>query len=437
VDKREEVKNYSLAYSVERIAYSKELSAIRYPLTAKEGFTLIELLISIVITLFIASAIYWSFVTALQSWAYMKDELLLQKVLSQTMQEMIEGTPDTYGLRDSLEVVRAYNNEVDVVYPYTDSTHMAQSGLNVYELDKNIKAGTSIPIAEARAPGTETYSPILISMLDWGKREELNKIQLLSIVAPGSLMRFTYHPDPKKDPDSETAYKWVEEEGQVYMDDSSGRKVISKNPFGIKITKLGFRYFDNTNKEISEGGDVADDELQFIGGIEISIEAQFPAKGGKEGKKKDLLCFVSLRNSPAKSGALNLKEGVRFPIPDSKHIKSLFLTNLTGIDDRDVLQIVATPDHGSDWCLTVTFSRSGLTTPKIASYTIEYPRDKTVFTETPNTNVDLGLNLLNLGPNGLYDYGLQEEGVDVVNLEGNVELKVTKMDIGGAALFVK
>jgi prepilin-type N-terminal cleavage/methylation domain-containing protein len=403
----------------------------------KAGFTLIELLISLIITLFIASAIYWSIVTALQSWAYMKDELLLQKVLSQTMQEMIEGTPDTYGLRDSLEVVKAYNNEVDVVYPYTDSTHMAQSGLNVYELDKNIKAGTSIPIAEARALGAGVYSPILISMLDWGKREELNKIQLLSTVSPGSQMRFTYHPDPKKDPDTETAYKWVEEEGQIYIDDYSGIKVISKNPFGIKITKLGLRYFDNVNKEISEGGDVADDELQFIGGIEISIEAQFQTKGEKQGKKKDLLSFVSLRNSPAKSGALNLKEGVRFPIPDSKHIRSLFLTNLTGIDDRDVLQVVAAPNHGSDWCLTITFSRSGLTTPKIASYTIEYPRGKTVFSDTPNTNVDLGFNLLALGPNGMYDYDMDEEGQDLVDLEGNIVLKVTKMDIAGAALFVK
>ena len=401
------------------------------------GFTLIELLIALVITLFIASAIYWSIVTALQSWAYMKDELLLQKVLSQTMQEMIEGTPEIYGLRDALEVVRAYSNEVEVVYPWSDSTHMAQSGLNVYELNKNIKAGTSIPIGEACAPDTDTYHPILISMLDWGKREELNKIQLLSTVAPGSRLRFTYHPDPKKDPDTVTSYKWIEEEEQIYTDDSSGRQAISKNSFGIKIKKLGLRYFDNANKEISEGGDVSDDELQFIGGIEISIEAQFPGKVGKEGKKKDLLSFVSLRNSPARSGALNLKEGVRFPIPDSKHIKSLFLANLTGIDDRDVLQIVATPDHGNDWCLTVTFSRSGLTTPKIASYTIEYPRGKTLFTDTPNTNVDLGLNFLSLGPNGLYDYGLEQEGEDIVDLEGNVELKVTKMDIGGAALFVK
>jgi prepilin-type N-terminal cleavage/methylation domain-containing protein len=416
---------------------SPRLRRARNDKANRTGFTLIELLISIVITLFIASAIYWSMVTALQSWAYMKDELLLQKVLSQTMQELIEGTPDTYGLRDALEMVKAYNNEVEVVYPWSDTIHMAQSGLNVYELDKDIKAGTGIPIGEARAPDTDGYYPIVISMLDWGKKDELNKIQILSKVAPGSRLRFTYHPDPKKDPDAITGYKWVKDEGRIYMEDSSGRRVISKNPFGVKIATLALRYFNNANKEISVGGDVADDDLQFIGGIEISVEAQLPGKGGKEGKKKDLLCFVSLRNSPAKGGAINLKEGMRFPIPDSRRIRTLFLTNLTGIDDRDILQIDAVPERGNDWRLKIAFSRAGLTVPKIASYTIEYPSGKTVFTDSPNTNVDIGLNFLFLGPNGMYDYDMDEEGQDVVDLKGNVELKVTRMDIAGAGIFVK
>ena len=403
----------------------------------KRGFTLIELLVAIIITLFIAAAIYWSIITAFSSWAYMKDELLLQKALSQTMQELTEGTPDTYGLRDALEVVKAYSNEVEVVYPWSDTTHMAQSGLSVYELEKPIKAGTSIPIGEARLPDTDSYNPIVISMLDWGKKEELNKIQILSKAVPGSQLRFTYHPDPKKDPDVVTGYKWAKDDGQVYVEDSSGRRAISKNPFGVTITRLTLRYFNNANKEISEGGDVSDDDLQFIGGIEISVEAQLPAKGGKEGKKKDLLSFVSMRNSPGKGGAINLKEGMHFSIPDSKHIRTLFLTNLTGIDDRDVLQLDAVPESGNDWKITVTFSRAGLTVPKVASYTIEYPSGKTVFTENPNTNVDLGFNLLSLGPNGMYDYDLDQEDQDIVDLKGQVELKVTKMDIAGAAVFVK
>ncbi|MFA5148889.1 MAG: type II secretion system protein [Candidatus Omnitrophota bacterium] len=403
----------------------------------QSGFTLIELLIAITIAVFITAAIYWSMATALQSWAYMKDELLLQKVLSQVLQDIIEGTPEKNGLRDSLEVVRAYSDELEVVYPRTDSSHMAQSGLNVYELDRDIKAGASMPIGEARLPDTDSYYPIAVSMLDWGRKEELNKVQLLSKVAPGSLLRFTFHPDPKKNPDAITRYRWAKEDGQVYVEDSGGDNAISKNPFGITITGFSLRYFDNTNRDISEGGDVADDELQFIGGIEISIEASMRQKNGDPGKKKDLVSFVSLRNSPAKGGAIILKEGMKVAIPDSRRIRTLFLSNLSGIDDRDVIQLTAMPGRGSDWRLTVNFSRTGLTAPKISSYTIEYPSGKTVFSDKPNSNVGMGLNLLSLGPNGMYDYDYDENTDNIVLLEGDVELKVTKMDISGAAIFVK
>ena len=397
----------------------------------KKGFTLIELLIAIIISLFIATAIYWSIVTALQSWAYMKDELVLQKVLSGVMQELIEGTPDTYGLRDALEVVKAYNDEVEVVFPWTDDTHMVQSGLNIYNLNKGIKPGTSIPIGEARPPDTDTYYAVPVSLLDWGKKEELNKVQLLLQIAPGSLLRFTYHPDADKDPDVITRFRWVKDDGQMYVEDTAGKKAISKNPFGVKITKFLFRYYDNANNDISKGADVDERDLQFISGIEISLEASY------RDKNKELLSFVSLRNSPAKGGSVNLREGMRMPIPNSRKIKILFLTNLTGIDDRDVLQLEAAPKSGKDWRLTINFSRDGLAIPRIESYTIEYPTGHTVFTDKPRTSVALGLNLLSLGPNGLYDYDKDEEVEDFVLLEGEVELRVTKMDIAGAAMFVK
>ncbi len=396
-----------------------------------KSFTLIELLISIVITLFIATAIYWSIVTALQSWAYVKDELVLQKVLSGVMQELVEGTPDTYGLRDALEVVKAYNDEVEIVFPWTDNTHMVQSGLNIYDLNKDIKPGTSIPVCEARPPDTDAYYAVPITMLDWGKKEELNKVQLLLQVASGSLLRFTYHPDAAKDPDVITRFRWVKDDGHIYVEDATGKKTVSRNPFGVKITKFLLRYYDNANNDISKGMDVDEGDLQFVSGIEIFLEADY------KGKNKELLSFVSLRNSPARGGSVNLREGMRMPIPDSRKIKILFLTNLTGIDDRDVLELEAAPKSGKDWRLKISFGRDGLSVPIIESYTIDYPVGEMVFTDKPRTSVALGLNLLSLGPNGLYDYDKDEEAEDFVILDGEVELKVVKMDIAGAALFVK
>lgn len=413
---------------------------ICFSLHPKKAFTLLELLIGITISIFIAAAIYWSVVTALSSWGYMKDELALQKVISQVLQELTEGTPDTYGLRDALEVIRANPDSVEVVYPWTDDTHMAQSGLYIYTLNRGVKPGTSIPIGEACPPDSNLYQSVPLSAVDWGKKDELNKVRLAINVAPGSRLRFTYHPDAKKNFDAITTYRWSQEDGQVYIEDSAGTRAISKNPFGVKITGFSFRCYNNANTQLSGGGSVDDDETQFIAGIEIGIEASLSSKGAKLGvteKKKELLTFVSLRNSPARGGAVNLREGMKMPIPDSRHIKTLFLTNLTGIDDNDVLQIDADPESGNDWRLTITFGRRGLSSPIISSYTIEYPSGSVVFTDKPRTSMESGLNLLALSANGLYDYDKDEEIEDFVCLEGDVELKVTKMDISGAALFVR
>lgn len=406
-------------------------SGVSLSVTSPKAFTLVELLVAIAISVFIAAAIYWSIVTALQTWGYMKDELLLQKVASQVMQDLIEGPPDGYGLRDALEIVKAYNDEVEVVFPWTDDTHMVQSGMKVYTLNKQIKPGTSIPIAEARFPETDTYRSIPVTLLDWGKKEELNKIQLSLNITPGSLLRFIYHPDAKKNPDVISDYQWIKEEGQIYLEDERGQRLISKNPFGIKITKFSFRYYNNANNELSEGGDVDGKDLQFIAGIEIFLEASL------KNKKKELLSFVNLRNSPARGGSISLREGMKMPIPDSRHIKTLFVTNLTGIDNKDVIQLEADPSSGTSWRITINFAREGLAVPTIESYNIEYPTGNVILTERPHTSVELGLNLLSLGTNGLQDYDDDEDIEDFVLLEGDVELKVTKMDIAGAALFVR
>lgn len=398
---------------------------------SRYGFTLIELLVAIAISVFIAAAIYWCIATALQTWGYMKDELLLQKVISQVMQHLVEGPPESYGLRQALEVVSAYDDEIEVVFPWTDDTHMVQSGMKIYTLNKQIKPGTAIPIAEARFPEADKYRSISVTLLDWGKKEELNKVQLPLNISPGSLLRFIYHPDAKKNPDVVTRYKWAKEDGQIYLEDINGQQVISKNPFGVKITKFAFRYYDNANSELSEGGDVDEEDLQFIAGIEFFLEVSL------KDKRKELLSFVNLRNSPARGGSISLREGMKMPIPDSKNIKTLFLTNLTGIDNKDVIQLEADPSSGTSWRLTVNFSREGLAVPRIESYTIEYPTGHVMLTDKPATSVELGLNLLSLGTNGLYDYDDDEDIEDFVLLQGDAELKITKMDIAGAALFVR
>jgi hypothetical protein len=101
------------------------------------------------------------------------------------------------------------------------------------------------------------------------------------------------------------------------------------------------------------------------------------------------------------------------------------------------LILEAKPQSGKIWRVTVTFFKyAGLNSPIIGSCVIEYPPGSNVYAERPRTPVELGLNLLNLGPNGLFDYDLDQPG-DFVLLEGKVEMTVKRMDIGGAALFVR
>ena len=44
---------------------------------------------------------------------------------------------------------------------------------------------------------------------------------------------------------------------------------------------------------------------------------------------------------------------------------------------------------------------------------------------------------MTLGANGRYDYDFDEDVNNVVDLAGEVEIEVTRMDVSGAALFIK
>ena len=67
----------------------------------KKGFTLIELMVSIALVVIISAAVYFAVQGALQSWVYCRDQLSLQKVLTETMDKVISGTVETDGVKDS------------------------------------------------------------------------------------------------------------------------------------------------------------------------------------------------------------------------------------------------------------------------------------------------------------------------------------------------
>ena len=410
-----------------KLAHSSE------KLWAKKSFTLIELVIAIAISTLITAALYFSLKTALESWDISQDQLLLQQASSRVMEELVEGLPGAYGLRDALEVVDGTSTQVVTVMPWTDDTHDVYTGIATYTLDKHIKPGASLPIAEALLPESNEYRIVPVALIDKGKSEDYPQLKLDMAVPAGSHLRFTFYPDYKKDADCLTTFRYDSEAQAVFIDDKDGSREVYKNPFGVKITDFKLRYFDNTNTEVGSDGSISTSDIPIITAIEIAFKAQ-----SKNGNTRQTVTFVSLRNAPMHSGNLTLKEGARFPIPNSKEVKAFSLNNLSGIDNKDSLILEARPESGgSSWVLKIQFSKiSDLAQPLIETYTIEYPEGNKVFSSRPRITADLGLNLLSLGYNGLYDYGFNDVPGEIV-LDGKVILEVKKMDIGGACIFVR
>ncbi|MFH1678015.1 MAG: prepilin-type N-terminal cleavage/methylation domain-containing protein [Candidatus Omnitrophota bacterium] len=67
-----------IAYSVERIAYKKKLSAKRYTLNAKKGFTLVEIMVATAILSFGLVMIYQAFFISMDTFDYYLNHLNAQ-----------------------------------------------------------------------------------------------------------------------------------------------------------------------------------------------------------------------------------------------------------------------------------------------------------------------------------------------------------------------
>ena len=396
----------------------------------KKGFTLIELLISIAIAVVITASVYFTLSTALESWGYSRDQLALQKVISGVIDEVMSGSVVAYGIRDSLEVISAGSNRIEFVPPWIDDTHSVASRDFIYTLNRKIKPGVGVPIGEIKLSNSGDYKIIPVKKIEL-EDTAISQVKVGLIAPLGSELRFTYHPDAKANITVMKTIWWDAEAREVYSEDSEGVESISKNAFGVKITNMKINYYDNTNTLITDTEWVDERDLNMISGVEVYVEAQLGQY------THSLIGFVNLRNAPLRAGYLTLREGSRIPVPDSRNIHTLLLSNISGVSSGDELQIELTPKAGKSWRINVVFERLGLSNPKIESYVIEYPSGHPVHTEYPRRGIDLGLNLLTLGTNGLYDYDDDEDIEDFVVLEGDVMLEVTKMDIEGAGLFVR
>ena len=82
----------------------------------------------------ISSSIYFAVNGAFESWQYCQEQLSLQKILAETMDQVISGTVKEPGLKDALEIVSAGKKSVEFVPPWVDDTHSSRSEEHTSEL---------------------------------------------------------------------------------------------------------------------------------------------------------------------------------------------------------------------------------------------------------------------------------------------------------------
>ncbi len=398
-----------------------------------KGFTLLELMVVVALLAFISAAMIFAMQGALESWSYTKDQLSLQKVLSETMNMMMNGSVERYGLKDSLQVMEATSSGVSFVPPWMDDTHQAETEDIVYTLNRPLKPGAATPIGQVKLETDTEWHVVPVTRVEL-EGEKRTQVRLGVVPPEPGALRFIYHPDAFRSRDVVHRIYWDSDEHAIYLNAGDETENISNNPFGVQFDNVTFFYFTTGNAAVGAEGEVSENQLPVITGVEVGLEASI----GKV--KQTLVNFVSFRNAPLRTGYLTLSRDMEIPIPNSKKIHTLQLTNFMGVRDGDELELIARPKAGPSWGIKLTFEKIGSNPWRIKTYTVEYPVGSPILVQFPPAQSgapDTNFDLLIVGANGLYDYDDDPDIEDVVNLEGDVTLEVKEMTMDGVGLFVR
>jgi type II secretory pathway pseudopilin PulG len=412
------------------------------------GLTLIELLIAISIATILTGVVVLMLKTSLDSYSFGQQEVLLEKALDDCLDEIAGGGFENNGIKDSLEILNVQPTFITFVPLWVDDSHTLKPEhentelvtKTPFTLNRPFKAGASLPIAEVSTTDdprrkTQDWKLTPITFLLGPHKEPLkpdDQVFLNEPVEPGSKIRFIFQPDATNFPDCAMTIKWQQD--KIIRTYKGKTDTIPKyNIPGVTLTGFNLQYFDNTNTEVEPRPEL----IPNITALKVSLKVSLGTKAKHETRTtKNGFIFINIRNSRTAGAGLIIRQGTRIKIPDSKHIRVFSLANVIGIKEGGTIELEARPKKGTTWkiCIELGFDDK---TPILKRYSVEYPPGRTVYSETINLTTDLPLNFMNLGGSGRYDYDFDKDGNNVVNLEGDVELVVTKMDADGAALFIR
>ena len=93
------------------------------PQTTKHALTLIELLIAITISTILGGATVLMLRSGLDAYIYSEEQVLIQKILDETLEEISGESFKSYGIKDALEILEAKEDSISFLPLWADDSH--------------------------------------------------------------------------------------------------------------------------------------------------------------------------------------------------------------------------------------------------------------------------------------------------------------------------
>lgn len=402
----------------------------------RSGLTLIELLAVITLVVIVVGVTGMIFKSGLDSWMIGETETSLQQQSQRLMEEIIEGSDAVAGIREVLEVIEATPTSLVFVPFWIDHHSDYRNDSSEFILSREVKYGSCVPIGQLKLPQEKRFTSFP-TVFSYGREHNPNfpddKIKFINPIPVGSAVRILFYPDPALDASVIMKYYWDDKVKRVFRVYNNITEDIIKYDKKIKVVNFKFSYYDNLNNLLEpEGGRLSSIRRRKVLsaiGIDFTLE--------KVSAKRELSSFASIRTLGGNLGnGIALNEGLEFDIPDSQHIKTLVLDNLGGIEENGKLEIEISSALSPVWKIAIDFGLIDKE-PHILGFNVEYPKGTNVYFSKNKRFAKGGLNLLRFGDD-YYDYDDDPNVKDAVNIQGEgVKFRVTKMNIGAGAVFVR
>lgn len=424
----------------------------------RNGLTLIELLAAISVALVIAGVIAAVLKTSFDVYAYTQEQILLEKALDETLDNVTGASMEDYGIKDALELLDISAASITFVPIYVDNSYTpkpeyeSKASINrtPFTLGRPVRAGTSMPLAEMmeeslggtiRGAGRWKVIPItFISANPMNPLQPEDTVLFNMPISPAGKVRFIYQPDASAFPDCAMAIRW--EDGKITRKYRGKLQAIPRYDVpGAAFSDFNIQYFDNTNTEVKP----TKDNIPNVTAVKVNLTAAFSEKQSrglkditklKQRPSKTGYAFVNLRNTRTGGAGLLIQRGTRIRLPESAHVRMFSLTNVTGAISGGVIELEARATKSSGWKAIIELGLDG-SIPIMKRYTVEYPIGNPVHSESVNLPPGTPLNFMNIGPAASYGSSHSKANPNMIKMSGDVELIITRMDAKGAMLFIR